>query len=221
MMGLSPLLLATRGEQAAVPRTLAGRVSERIASVWSVPARALRLEWGHRSSTTPLAADAPFQLLGRGTGGWFVVVFDPATPAASAVRVRAGLEQPVAVAARPLVAGQTLTPEDLSEEVRVHWGAPAGTKLSEMPGPGWEMRRALAAGEAVTAPAATPPPDVLAGESVRFEWRTGEVEVSVVGIALHAARRGERLRARLEERPTRLEGTVTAPGRAALRTEAR
>jgi len=221
MMGLSPLLLATRGEQAAVPRALASRVCERIASVWRVPAASLRLEWGHRSSTAALASDAPFQLLGRGTGGWFVIVFDPATTAASAVRVRAGVEQPVAVATRPLMAGQRLVPEDLREEVRVHWGAPAAAAATETPGPGWEMRRALAAGEAVMAPAATPPPDVLAGESVRFEWRTGDVEVSVVGIALHAARRGERLRARLEERPARLEGTVTAPGRAALSQEAR
>lgn len=215
-MGLSPMLLATRTEQATVPRALAGRVTERIASAWRVPAASLRLEWGNRSSDVALSSGTPFQLLGRGTGGWFVVVFDPATTAASAVRLRAGVELPVAVAARPLVAGQMLAPADLREEVRVHWGAPIATAATVQPGPGWQVRRALAAGEVVTAPTATPPPDVLAGESVRFQWREGDVEVSVVGIALHAARRGERLRARLEERPTRLEGTVTAPGHAAL-----
>ena len=215
-MGLSPMLLAARAEQSPVPRALASRVAARIAADWQVPAAAIRLEWGRRSSSAALSHEAPFQLLGRGTGGWFVVVFDPSTPQASALRVRAGVELPVAVAARPLLEGQTLSAGDLTEEVRVHWGAPDAMPALGQPGPGWLMRRAVASGEVVAAPAAAPPPDVLAGEPVRFEWRAGDVQVSVVGIALHAARRGERLRARLEERPTRLEGRVTAPGRAEL-----
>ncbi len=219
-MGLSPMLLATRVEQEIVPRVLSGRVADRIASAWSVPGSSIRLEWGHHSASVPLSPQAPFQLLGKGTGGWFVVVFDPTTAEASAVRVRAGVEQPVAVASRTLASGESLVAGDLKEEVRLHWGAPTRSNEATVPGPSWQMRRGVAAGEVVSSLAAAPPPDVLPGESVRFEWRTGDVEVSVVGIALHAARRGERLRARLEERPTRLEGTVTAPGRATLESGA-
>lgn len=215
-MGLSPLLLVSRAEQAPVPRALANRVADRIAAGWGVSGASVRLEWGKRSSAASLRPDTPFQLLGRGAGGWFVLVFAPGTAEASAVRVRAGVEKPVAVAARPLTLGETIAAGDLREEVRVHWGAPEPSGPGTAPGPGWQMRRALAAGDVVTPLAAAPPPDVRPGESVRFEWRSGEVEVSVVGIALHPARRGERVRARLEERPTRLEGTVTAPGRARL-----
>ncbi|MFN8588895.1 MAG: flagellar basal body P-ring formation chaperone FlgA [Candidatus Eisenbacteria bacterium] len=131
------------------------------------------------------------------------------------MRLRAGVERPVMVATRPLRAGASLAPADLREEVRVHWGAPAGDSLV-LPAVGWEVRRAIRANEVVMPPAVAAPALVLAGEPVRFEWRSGDVEVSVTGIALNSARRGEQVRARLEERPARLTGTVTAPGLATL-----
>ncbi|MBK7367729.1 MAG: flagella basal body P-ring formation protein FlgA [Candidatus Eisenbacteria bacterium] len=63
------------------------------------------------------------------------------------------------------------------------------------------MRRPIRANDLVAVPSVAPPPFVVAGEPVRFEWRSGDVEVSVMGIALNSARRGEQVRARLEERP--------------------
>jgi flagella basal body P-ring formation protein FlgA len=208
-------LLASRTADTPVSRHLAHRVADRIATDWGVARERLRLEWGRSSAEHAPADSARFRVLGRGTGGWLVVVFDPAETRASAVRVRVGVEQPVTVAVRALPAGHRLLPGDLREEVQVHWGPPGDSALA-VAGPGWELRRAVAAGEVMAAPTATPPPDVLAGEPVRFAWRRGEVEVSVVGIALHSARRGERVRARLEERPARLTGTVVAPGVAEL-----
>jgi flagella basal body P-ring formation protein FlgA len=208
-------MLATRAASAPVSRALEARVSERIADAWKVPAAALRLQWGRSSSGSSPAEHAPFRVMGRGEGGWFVVVFDPAETHATAIRVRAGVEQPVMVATRPLRGGSALETGDLREEVRVHWGAPA-LDSTLTPGPGWQVRRAIAAGEVVTAPAVAPPPMVVAGEPVQLEWRSGGVQVSVQGIALNSASRGQVVRARIEERPAQLSGTVTAPGRAVL-----
>lgn len=215
LLGLSPLLMATRSAAAPVSRALEARVAERIADAWKVPVHCLRVQWGRSSSGESPSADAAFKVMGRGEGGWYVVVFDPADAHATAVRVRAGVEQPVMVAARPLRAGTRIAAGDLVEEVRVHWGAPAqDSTLTPMPG--WEIRRPIATGEVVMAPAVLPPPLVVAGEPVELQWLSGGVQVSVVGIALNSASQGETVRARIEERPARLTGTVTAPGRAVL-----
>jgi flagella basal body P-ring formation protein FlgA len=213
--GLSPLLLASRSDAADLPRALAHRVATRLADLWRVPVGDVRLAWGLSSGAAAPEEGAPFRVLGDGAGGWFVVVFHPSDSSAVAVRMRAGVERPVMVAARPLRAGGAIAAGDLREEVRVHWGAPLSDSLV-LPGVGWEIRRPVRTGEVVTPPAVTAPPLVVAGEPVRFEWRSGDVEVSVMGIALNSARRGEQVRARLEERPARLTGTATAPGIAAL-----
>ena len=213
--GLSSLLLAGRAGDAPCSRALASRVAGRIAETWRVPVEQVRLAWGHAAGQGGFTDDVPFRLLGRGEDGWFVVVFDPAETGATAVRVRAGVERVVMVATRALPAGSRLVEGDTREETRVHWGAPAADSTS-LPGTGWELRRALAAGEVVAPPAATAPALVVAGQPVRLEWERGGVQVSVVGIALNSARRGETVRARLEERPARLTGTVTAPGIAVL-----
>ena len=213
MTGLTPLLLSAGA--APVSRPLAARVAARIADSWRVPVEQVRLAWGRSSARVPPADDTSFRLLGHGEDGWFVVVFDPAASTAMAVRVRAGIERPVMVAARSLPAGSRLADGDLREEMRVHWGVPGADSVLA-PGPGWEVRRTLTAGEVVGAPAVAPPPLVFAGQPVKMEWQRGGVEVSVMGIALNNARRGETVRARLEERPARLTGTVVAPGTAVI-----
>ncbi len=215
LAGLSPLLLAGRAGDAPVSRALASRVGARIADAWRVPVQQVRLQWGRSSGTGSPSDETTFRILGRGEDGWFVVVFDPAASTAMAVRVRAGIERPVMVAARSLPAGSRLADGDLREEMRVHWGVPATDSVTT-PGTGWEVRRPLGAGEVVAAPAVAPPPLVFAGQPVKLEWQRGGVEVSVMGIALNSARRGETVRARLEERPARLTGTVVAPGTAVL-----
>jgi flagella basal body P-ring formation protein FlgA len=214
---LSPLLVAARGMDAPVARGLAARVAQRFAENWNVPVEQVRLSWGHASGEARPALDAPFRLLGQGEQGWYVAVFDPADTNAVAVRVRAGIERPVMVAARPLTAGAKLMPEDLREEVRVHWGTPAHDNALTA-AVGWEVRRPLRAGEPLVAPALVAPPLVVAGQPVKFTWESGGVHVSVMGIALNSAREGELVRARLEERPARVTGTVMAPGLASLAT---
>ena len=215
LAGLSPLLLATRADSATMPRPVANRVAARLADQWCVPAGEIRLAWGRTSAAGAPEDDAPFRIVGAGAGGWFVVVFHPSDSAAMAVRLRAGVERPVMVAARPLAAGSRVAEGDLREEVRVHWGVPARDS-SVAPGVGWEIRRPVRSGEVVAPPSVAAPPLVVAGEPVRLEWQSGGVQVSVMGIALNSARAGEQVRARLEERPARLTGTVLAPGLAVL-----
>jgi len=214
MAGLSSLLIAARAGDAPVPRALAARVAARIAEGWRVPVEQLQLDWGRVAGETP-DENAPFRVLGQGDDGWFVVVFSPTETRAVAVRVRAGIERAVPVATRPLPAGTTVGDGDVREEMRVHWGVPR-VQASDSTLVGWEVRRPLRAGEVVGAPAVAPPPLVLAGRPVRLEWERGGVLVSVEAIALNSARRGETVRARLEERPAHLTATVTAPGTAVL-----
>jgi flagella basal body P-ring formation protein FlgA len=195
---------------AAVPDSTAARVSTWLAQEWGVSGRAVRLEWGRLSAALPGGA-LPFHVTGRGVAGWLVVVFDPPGRGAVAVRLRAGVEDAAPVAARALVAGTFLGPADVRLESRVRWGPPAPPSESR-PGPGWEVRRALAAGEALVPPAVAPPLLVEAGEPVRMVWAEGAVRVSVVGTALNRARQGECVRAQVEGRSDRLVGTAIAAG---------
>jgi flagella basal body P-ring formation protein FlgA len=214
-IGLAALLAAAAADPPPVPGPLAGRVAETIAATWRVPPVDLRLDWRGPGSGRPLAADVPFHLAGRGDGGWFVVVFEPAGEPPVALRVRAGVEDTVAVAARPLAAGARVASGDLVSERRLRWGPPAADPGAR-PGVGWEIRRPLASGEVVAWPAATPPPWVAGGEPVRLVWERGTVAISMMGTALHSARRGETVRARVEGRPGPLAGRVTEPGIAVL-----
>lgn len=214
---LSPLLVGAWAADSPVSRGLASRVAQRIAEAWRVPVEQVRLTWGHASSAAAPTLDAPFRLLGQGAQGWYVVVFDPADSNAVAIRVRAGIERPVMVAARTLTAGTRLTAGDLAEQVRVHWGTPPQDSALAA-SVGWEVRRPVRAGEPLVAPAVVAPPLVIAGQPVRFTWESGGVHVSVMGVALNSARQGELVRARLEERPARVTGTAMAPGLAALAT---
>jgi flagella basal body P-ring formation protein FlgA len=214
--GLASLVLTGRAGEGPVSRALSARVAARIADGWKVPREQVRLAWG-RATNRVDDEGASFRVLGRGEDGWFVVVFAPAESTATAVRVRAGVERSVLVASRPLAAGASLDEGDVRDEVRVHWGAPASAPAIA-PATGWEVRRPLREGDVLTALDVAAPALVLAGQPVRLEWERGGVQVSVMGIALNSARRGETVRARLEERPARLTATVTAPGTAVLAT---
>jgi flagella basal body P-ring formation protein FlgA len=199
---------------AVVPDSAAASVSAWIARDWHVPEDAVRLEWSRLYVALPDGA-LPFRITGRGAAGWLVVVFEPPGRDAVAIRLRAGVEETVLVAARPLAVGTCLGPADVRPASRVCWGPPASS--SELrPGPGWEVRRALATGEPLARPAVAPPLLVTAGEPVRLVWAEGAVQVSVVGIALNRARQGELVRARVEGRLDRLVGTATAAGTAVI-----
>jgi len=202
---------------AVVPEPVAARVVAQLASQWGVPEADLHLVWGRLQGALPATAELPFRVAGRGADGWLVVVFDPASRTPGAVRVRAGVDDTVLVAARPLAAGTRLGPGDTRREPRLRWGPPA-TRSGPEPETGWEVRRAVAAGEVLSRPAVVPPALVAAGAPVRFVWAGGPVQVSVTGIALNTARQGEIVRARVEGRPDRLVGTVIAAGMAELST---
>jgi flagella basal body P-ring formation protein FlgA len=194
-----------------VPAPLAARVAATIATAWRRPAADLRLDWRGPAPARPLAADVPFHLAGRGGGGWFVAVFEPAGETKVALRVRAGVEDTVAVATRPLAPGTRLASGDLRPERRVRWGPPDSNPAARAD-VGWEIRRPLASDEAVEWPAATPPPLVTGGTPVRLVWERGTVSISMTGTALHSARRGETVRARVEGRPGQLAGKAMAAG---------
>jgi flagella basal body P-ring formation protein FlgA len=217
--GLILLLLALGAapvRAAAVPPRLEARVAERIAAAWRVAPEAVRLEWPRAALPDSLPGEAPLRLLGEGRDGWFVVLLGP-SPGGRALRVRAGLDDTVWVADRPLAAGARLAADDLRREPRRRWGAPAGP-AGERPAAGWEVRRPLAQGEIVDRPAVVPPTLVATGDPVRLIWCQGGVSLSLSGTALNPARRGEQVRARVEGRTGALAGTVTGPGTAVLGT---
>lgn len=212
---VSALLIAALAAPMAVgspaPPGLCDRVAGEIAARWQVPAERIVLEWG-RLPAGPLEVGPTPRLSGRGVDGWFVVQLGQGE-ATSAVRVRAGVRDTAVVAARALASGERLVLADVRCELRPRWGPPAAS-TSPRPGPGWEVRRPLAAGEEITWPSAVAPPVIAAGAPVEMVWTRGSVRVSVTGIALHAARLGETVRVRLEGQQR--VGTAVGPGLASL-----
>jgi flagella basal body P-ring formation protein FlgA len=198
----------------APPIGLDRRVSAALAERLAAPDSAIRLQWGRWPALAPPDPEAPFRLVGRGDGGWFVVVFESAGRAIP-VRLRAGVEEIVAVAARPLAAGRRLAASDLAAAPRVRWGV--GARRGESaPGPGWDVRRSLAAGDVLAPPAVVPPAVIEPSSAVELRWRSGGVSVSVPGIALEAARLGEKVAVKVAGRPGRRVGVAVAPGVVAL-----
>lgn len=79
--------------------------------------------------------------------------------------------------------------------------------------PGWIARRLIKVGEPLVSPAVTPPPVVVAGDSVRVIWRGQYVEVAAYGVAARAAAAGERLTVVLPD-GKRVETIATSRGQA-------
>ncbi len=198
-----------------VPPVLGGRVAAGVARMWDVEPEAVRLTWGRLPVSAVLTDDAPFRFLGRGEGGWFVVLFSPKGQPAAAARVRAGVADSVAVASRPLGIGARLASEDLSFRPEIHWGAP-DVRPERRAALGWVVRRALAVGEALESPLVAPPTMVEAGRPIRVLWSGGAVTVAIDGVALNAAALGQPVRVRTVSRTGMLRGTVTGPGEARM-----
>lgn len=201
--------LATAAPLAAQADGAEARVAAILARRWDVPAAAIRLAWPTAAAPLALAGADSLRVEGTGTGGWLVVT----APDGVAVRVRAGVEDSVPVAARELSPGRALEAADIAVAVRVRWGAP---RPDAAPGAGWEVRRPLAAGDPLAAPFVVPPPAVRGGDPLRLEWAQGGVQVSLSGVALHTARVGEPVRARVAGRSTLVSGIMTGPGLARL-----
>lgn len=206
---LAGAALATAAPLAAQADGAEARVAAILARRWSVPAAAIRLAWPEPAAPLALAGADSLRVEGTGTGGWLVVT----APGGLAMRLRAGVEDSTPVAARELTPGRPLEPGDIAVAVRTRWGAP---RHEARPAPGWEVRRPLAAGDPLAPPFVVPPPAVRGGDPLRLEWAQGGVQVSLSGVALHAARVGEPVRARVAGRGTLVSGIMTGPGLARL-----
>ncbi len=205
---------APAAETPPVPDTVAARVAAAIADAWKAPAAVVRLDWPH-VPFVQLAGDPPLHLLGTGANGWFAVRFDSTATGTLVLRVRAGVSDSVSVAVRPLAVGVPLQPGDLATERRFHYGPPRPAN-AERPGPGWELRRAVAAGDVVDEPTATAPTVIRAGEPVQVVWDRGDVHVTVQGTALQSARRGGPVRVRMPGARASITAVATGPGLAAV-----
>ena len=211
------MILGSGAAQASppdLPAALEREVAAQIAGEWSVDPSALTLEWGHLPAAVVAPGATVVRLVGRGANGWLAVVVRPAEGKPVSIRVRAGLADSVWVAAAPLEAGSVLAAEDLCAEARLRWGPPRAAH--ERPGPGWEVRRRLAAGDELGPPAVAPPAWVTAGDQVLLEWARGGVSIALTGTALNSARAGGTVRARVPGRQEPVSGVVTAPGTATL-----
>jgi flagella basal body P-ring formation protein FlgA len=203
----------------SAPPQVEERVAAAIAARWGVPAERVRLAWGLGAERLAAVADAPLALAGDGGGGWLTARFGRGADAIAA-SVRASVERPVAVAARPLAAGRRLDAGDVRITPERVWGPPEPTPAAA-PGPGWTTRRPVAEGERLVPPAVAPPWVVAAGRPVRVVWAQGSVRVSCDGVALNDAAAGGRVRVRTAPGAAPLDAIARAPGMVELDTEGR
>ncbi len=214
LLGLLQASPASASDSVGVDPLFESRVAARIAQEWSVPPESIHLQWSDPAGASASPA-ADIRVVGRGSEGWFAIAVDPNGPEAVALRVRAGVDDTVCVATRPLSLGSRIREGDLRMGVRLRWGPPR-SRTAETAAPGWEIRRPLGAGDVVAWPAAIAPSVIIAGQSVRMEWTRGLVRISVEGAALNAARIGEMVRIRVAGRRDPMTGQVISPGTAVL-----
>jgi flagella basal body P-ring formation protein FlgA len=82
--------------------------------------------------------------------------------------------------------------------------------------PGWVARRPIAAGEALRAPAVSPPPLIKSGTSVTAIWQDGPLRLVLSGVATNTAIAGAPVGVRIN-RSRRLDGVAVAPHTVRLR----
>lgn len=145
-------------------------------------------------------------LKGSGTGGLWLVELSDTQGGRFAVQMRAGVRETVAVAARALARGQVLAAADIEWSENVRFGG----RPTEPPQVGWEVARAVDAGERLRAPVVRPAPVVRSGEPVTVVWSSERVRLSLDGVALATAGVGDAVTVRLST-GRRVRG-VAAPG---------
>ena len=101
LMSVPPMASGGAQEPSALPE-LSRRVSEIVGGLWSVPPERIQLEWGAVLDPSSLTADVGLELRGTGRDGWFGVLIQRDDRPPFAVRIRAGINDTVAVAARAL-----------------------------------------------------------------------------------------------------------------------
>lgn len=191
------------------------RVARAVSTQWNATGYKLRLEWGVVRQGRSISKGVVFRLVGNGTDGWFVVLFERDGRSPLAVRLRVASVDSVPVASRPLIAGATLLDADVAYAERARWGPPVQSRAA-FPSAGWRVRRAIRAGEALITPGVAPPLLVRMGQPVQLVWSRGGVRIIVEGVAVNAAMLGEEVRVRLGDRRGKARGIVTGPGMADL-----
>lgn len=191
-----------------VPEAVVEAVRFQVAERWAVDPAAVVLDFGSVPRGWSPASDAPVTLAGSGAGGHWVARVGGEADVAG-VRVRAGVETEVLVAARTLERGRVVEPQDMAWAVEVRWGAPVADEGSVQEG--WQTQRIIQEGEPLRAPAVQPPLLVQSGQPVEVLWRRGKVGVRVPGKAAGSAPLGAEVYVRTDS-GRRLRGVVVAPG---------
>lgn len=190
---------------AALDRLAVPLVAER----WDVPPQSLSLVFGTLPAGWVADTSAAAELLGSGSGGYWVLRVRTTGGDAGSVRFRAGVRTRVPVAARALRRGHTLVEGDITQVDSLRWGRPE--REARNVEPGWVTRRVLDAGDVLRTPAVQPPLAVRTGEAVSLIWKRDGVGLRVAGQAAGSALLGEEVLVRTES-GSRLKGVVVAPG---------
>jgi flagella basal body P-ring formation protein FlgA len=194
---------------AAMTAGLLDRLRTEVAARWGVAVAQVHVEWSSPEDAATLAQDAGFRMIGGGSDGvWFIDV-DGAEGRATRLRMRAGSDAVLPVAARDLERGTTLTDADIARESTVQWGAPA--RQDHAVEAGWVTRRRIARGETLAEPGVTAPNAVEAGDNVRIVYAHGPIELVLAGRAAGSGALGEKIAVRADT-GRRLEGVIVAPG---------
>lgn len=198
-----------------VPATVESQIKEMIGRRWRVPLGDVHLRWGAAPEGYEVNANAHFRLVGEGSDGWFAVIFrNPGTPGA-AIRLRAGVNYRMPVAARRLFAGRVVGDEDIVFQ-RVTYCGPPAPGMRRVVEPGWRVMKDIDPGAQLSPPIVLPQRVITSGDTVRLQWKRGVITVALQGIAVHDAAMGERITVSLRGGRGESSGIVTGPGKAAL-----
>ena len=191
-----------------LPPPVAEAVRAQVAHRWGVDPALVVLDFGAVPRDWTPADDAPVTLAGSGAGGHWVARIG-AGDHVTGVRVRAGVETQVLVAARTLERGVAVSASDMAYATEVRWGEPEAGDHPVVEG--WTTQRVVREGEPLRAPAVQPPMVVQSGQPVEVLWRRGRVGVRVPGKAAGSGPLGAEVYVRTDS-GRRLRGVVVAPG---------
>lgn len=114
----------------------------------------------------------------------------------------------VAVAARALTRGATLTAGDIARRCVAASGRFARRQTPVVPG--WLVRRVMRAGEVLRTPAVAPAPLIAAGQAVQYSIQQDGLALTLSGVAPVAGSLGDTIPVRLGAR-RRVTGVVAGP----------
>ena len=120
------------------------------------------------------------------------------------------------VSTRAFTTGDTIRADDialLDTTIVWPWNSMPDTTRAVA---GWVVRRPVAVGEVLRAPAIMAPPLVSAGAAVTVIWQDGSLKLVLTGVAMNTASLGAPVGVRID-RSRRLDGVAVAPNTVRLR----